>query len=250
MPNITINNLKVQYVNKKKSVYTAIDNLSLDLKDGSFNCVVGYSGSGKTTLLRSIAGFVDYEGEILFNGVDIDGVAIKDRNISMVTQNYVLYRSLTVFENIAFPLKVVGASKEEIIERVNEVANKLGIEHCLSRKPRQISGGQQQRVALARALIKKPDLYLFDEPLSNIDPLKRSEARILIKKMIKETNSTAIYVTHDLKEAMALADHLIVINDGKVEIEGKPLDVFNSNNPIVESLKGDMSNENLFNRDN
>ena len=111
MPNITINNLKVQYVNKKKSVYTAIDNLSLDLKDGSFNCVVGYSGSGKTTLLRSIAGFVDYEGEILFNGVDIDGVAIKDRNISMVTQNYVLYRSLTVFENIAFPLKVVGASK-------------------------------------------------------------------------------------------------------------------------------------------
>ena len=119
--------------------------------------------------------------------------------------------------------------------------DKLGIRHCLSRKPKHLSGGQQQRVALARALIKKPNLYLFDEPLSNIDPVKRSESRILIKKIIKETNATAIYVTHDVAEAMTLADNLIVLNDGKVEIEGAPMDVYNSGNPVVESLKGDKS---------
>ena len=152
---------------------------------------------------------------------------------------------MTVFENIAFPLKVAGASKDEIIRRVYEVADKLEIRHCLTRKPKHLSGGQQQRVALARALIKKPNLYLFDEPLSNVDPIKRSESRILIKKIITESNATAIYVTHDFTEAMTLADHIIVINDGKVEIEGAPMEVYKSSNPIVESLKGDTNNETL-----
>ena len=248
MANIKIENLTAKYKNKNKYDVVAIDNLSLELKDSSLNVIVGYSGCGKTTLLRCIAGLMDYEGYIYFNNVDVIGLPASKRNISMVTQNYILYRTMTIFENIAFPLKIAGASKEEIIERVNSVAKKLEIEHCLTRKPKHLSGGQQQRVALARALIKKPDLYLFDEPLSNLDVPKRTEARLLIKKIIQENNATAIYVTHDLKEALALADHLIVMNKGKIEIEGKPMDIYNSNNPIVESLKGEIVDETIFSR--
>ena len=246
MSNIKIENLTVQYTNKKKETVTALDNISLDIKDGTLNVIVGYSGCGKTTLLRSIAGLQEYDGYIYFDGVDADTLTVQQRNVSMVTQNYVLYRTMTVFENIAFPLNIAGASKDEIIERVYNVAERLGIKHCLSRKPKHLSGGQQQKVALARALIKKPDIYLFDEPLSNFDAQKRSESRILIKKIIKENNATALYVTHDFTEAMALADHLIVLNDGKIEIEGEPFEVYNSKNPIVESLKGDNIDETIF----
>ncbi len=238
MSNIKIENLTVKFESKKKPTVVALDNVSLDIKDATLNVIVGYSGCGKTTLLRSIAGLQEYEGYIYFDGVDGDTLSVQQRNVSMVTQNYVLYRTMTVFENIAFPLTIAGASKEEIIERVYYVAERLGIKHCLSRKPKHLSGGQQQKVALARALIKKPDIYLFDEPLSNFDAQKRSESRVLIKKIIKENNATALYVTHDFEEAMALADHLIVMADGKVVIEGEPLDVYNSGNEIVESLKG------------
>ena len=238
MSNIKIENLTVKFESKKKPTVIALDNVSLDIKDATLNVIVGYSGCGKTTLLRSIAGLQEYEGYIYFDGVDGDTLSVQQRNVSMVTQNYVLYRTMTVFENIAFPLTIAGASKEEIIERVYYVAERLGIKHCLSRKPKHLSGGQQQKVALARALIKKPDIYLFDEPLSNFDAQKRSESRVLIKKIIKENNATALYVTHDFEEAMALADHLIVMADGKVVIEGEPLDVYNSGNEIVESLKG------------
>ena len=238
MSSIKIENLTVKFESKKKPTVVALDNVSLDIKDATLNVIVGYSGCGKTTLLRSIAGLQEYEGYIYFDGVDGDTLSVQQRNVSMVTQNYVLYRTMTVFENIAFPLTIAGASKEEIIERVYYVAERLGIKHCLSRKPKHLSGGQQQKVALARALIKKPDIYLFDEPLSNFDAQKRSESRVLIKKIIKENNATALYVTHDFEEAMALADHLIVMADGKIVIEGEPLDVYNSGNEIVESLKG------------
>ncbi len=246
MPVIKIENLTVKFKEKKNKEVVALENLSLEIKDKFLNVILGYSGSGKTTLLRSIAGLQDYEGTIYFDGIDVDNLSVQKRNIAMVTQNYALYPSMTVFENIAFPLKVLGASKEEIISRVYEIAEKLDIKHCLSRKPKKLSGGQQQRVALARAMVKKPDLYLFDEPLSNLDTIKRSEARILIKKIIKERNATALYVTHDFTEAMALADYLIVINDKRVEIEGTPLEIYESNNPIVESLKGDMLDETIF----
>ena len=246
MSNIKIENLTVNYTNKKKTTVTALDNISLEIKDGTLNVIVGYSGCGKTTLLRSIAGLQEYDGHIYFDGIDADTLTVQQRNVSMVTQNYVLYRTMTVFENIAFPLNIAGASKEEIIERVYDVAERLGIKHCLSRKPKHLSGGQQQKVALARALVKKPDIYLFDEPLSNFDAQKRSESRLLIKKIIKENNATALYVTHDFTEAMALADHLIVLNNGKIEIEGEPLEVYNSKNPIVESLKGDNIDETIL----
>ena len=238
MPKITINNLKVTYQNKKKSEVVALEDFNCVIEPGSFNVVVGYSGCGKSTLLKAIAGLIEYEGEIYFDSTDISNLTIKERNISFVTQNYALYPHLNIFDNIAFPLTISQAPKKEIIERVTEVAKYLGIEHCLTRKPKHLSGGQQQKVALARAMVKKPQLYLFDEPLSNFDQPKRYEARQIIRKAVKDYAATAIYVTHDFTEAMALADNIIVISDKKVEISGRPLDVYNSGNPVVEDLKG------------
>lgn len=243
MSNIKIENLNVTYYPKKKDPVVALENINLKIKDNSLNVILGYSGCGKTTLLRCIAGFQDYEGTIYFNNVDADTLTVPARNIAMVTQNYVLYKTMTIFENIAFPLTIAGAPKDEIIERVNSVAERLDIKHCLTRKPKHLSGGQQQRVALGRALVKKPDIYLFDEPLSNLDPLIREDIRLLIKKIIKENSATAIYVTHDFNEAMALADYLIVMNNKKIEIEGTPKEVYDSKNKIVESLKGESLNE-------
>ncbi len=245
MPKITIQNLKVTYVNKKKSEVTALENFNCVMEPDSFNVIVGYSGCGKTTLLRAIAGLIDYDGEIFFDNKDISEISIKDRNIALVSQNYALYPNMTIFDNIAFPLSLAQAPRAEIIERVNEVASYLGIAHCLTRKPKHLSGGQQQKVALARAMIKKPQLYLFDEPLSNFDLPKRYEARMMIRKAVKDYSATAIYVTHDFSEAMSIADNIIVINDGKVEISGKPLDVYNSKNPVVEELKGIVDYEQL-----
>jgi len=245
MPNIKIENLTVRFENKKKATVTALENLNLEITNDSFNVIVGYSGCGKTTLLRCIAGLQDYEGIITFDDVDVESMTVQKRNVAMVTQTYALYPKMSIFDNIAFPLSIAGAPKEEIIKRVNEVAETLNIKHCLTRKPKHLSGGQQQRVALARALIKKPNIYLFDEPLSNFDYPTRIESKLLILKMVKDTQSTAIYVTHDFSEAMSIADRIIVINDGKVEIEGTPLEVYNSGNEIVESLKGAYDAESL-----
>ena len=245
MPRITINNLKVTYKNKRKSEVVALDNFNCVIEPDSFNVVVGYSGCGKTTLLKCIAGLIDYEGDIYFDSKDVYDLSIKERNIAMVSQNYALYPHMTIFDNIAFPLSLAQAPKREIVERVNEVAKYLGIEYCLTRKPRHLSGGQQQKVALARAMVKKPQLYLFDEPLSNFDSPKRREARIMIRKAVKDYAATAIYVTHDFSEAMAIADNIIVISNGKVEISGKPFDVYNSGNQVVEDLKGISQDEQL-----
>jgi len=243
MPNIKIEDLRVTFTPKKKTTVTALDGINLDLKEDTFNVVVGYSGCGKTTLLRCLSGLQDYDGKIYFDGVDMDDVPTQKRNTAMVSQNYVLYPKMTIFENIAFPLLIAGAPKGEIVERVNEVAERLGIKHCLSRKPKHLSGGQQQRVAIARALVKKPTVYLFDEPFSNFDYPTRIESKLLIRKIVKDTQATAVYVTHDFSEAVSIADHLIVINDGKVEIEGDPLDVYNSDNEVVKSLKGIVDEE-------
>ena len=181
MPKITIKNLKVTYKNKRKSEVVALDNFNCVIEPDSFNVVVGYSGCGKTTFLRCIAGLIDYDGSIYFDDDNVDKLSPKERNIAFVSQNYVLYPRMTIFDNIAFPLVNKGASKEEIVKRVYEVADRLDIRYCLSRKPKHLSGGQQQRVALARALVKKPSIYLFDEPLSNLDNINRIEAKKLIK---------------------------------------------------------------------
>ena len=238
MPKITVSDVTVTYRNKKSDEVTALDGISAEFLSGAFNVIVGYSGGGKTTLLKCIAGLVGYDGEVLFDGVDVGGSAPSQRNISYVSQEYVLYPHLTVFDNIAFPLKNMGAPKKEITERVKAIAEILELTHCLTRKPKHLSGGQQQRVALARALVKNPEICLFDEPLSNTDPQLRYRERRFIKDAVKRYGCTSVYVTHDFSEAMALADNLTVISDGKCVLQGEPMQVYNSGNAVVESLKG------------
>ena len=239
MPLIEIKNLTYQYKkNKNNNIVTAIDDLSCSFIDGAFNVIVGPSGCGKTTLLRIIASLLEpYEGEVLTDLVDIKKFSIQERRLAFVSQEYVLYPHLTVFDNIAFPLKTIRADREEIIRRVYEVAEEMNLMDCLPRKPRYLSGGQKQRVALARAIIKNADLFLFDEPLSNIDPLLRNEQRLFIKQTMTNHAATVIYVTHDFKEAMALADYLYVMDNGKIVVSGRPLDVFESGNEVVEAFK-------------
>lgn len=241
MPSVIIENLSVSYKAGKKGKVEALRNVSLTFSDAEFHAVIGPSGSGKTTLLRSILGQVDYSGSILLNDIDIANLTLPERNLSYVSQNYVLYPSMTVFDNIAFPLKMAGASREDIIARVEAVATELGIHHCLSRRIRQLSGGQQQRIALARALIKKPSLLLFDEPLSNLDVPERASARLLIKKLALQNHITAIYVTHELQEALALGDDVFYLEKGQILYEGTPQEMAQSHDPLVEELLKDSS---------
>ena len=235
MPDISIKNLRVEYINKKQ-VVTALDGFNATFKSGVINVIVGYSGCGKTTLLKAIAGLVDYDGQILFDDKDIIKLDVNERNVGFVSQEYVLYTNMTIFDNIAFPLKMKKLPRDEIIAMVVSLAKEFGIAHCLTRKPKQLSGGQKQRVALVRALVKKPDICLLDEPLSNVDEQRRSEMRAYIKGYLKKNNCTALYVTHNVAEAMSLADTLTVINYGKNEISGEPMAVYNSCNATVESL--------------
>jgi len=237
MPELKIKDLTVEYYdNKTKDYYKALDNLSVTFENNTFNVVIGYSGCGKTTLLKTICGFLDYEGEILFGNVNANELTIPERNIAYVSQNYSLYPHMTVFDNIAYPLKIKGAPREEIIECVKKVDKDLGLEYLLTRKPKQLSGGQQQRVALARAIVKKPSIYIFDEPLSNIDYEMRREERIFIKQTVDKYKATAIYVTHDITEAMVLADKIFVIDNGKIVEQGNPEQVYESDNEVVKEL--------------
>lgn len=236
MPQIDIENLTVEYSNGKEKV-VALDNLSVTLLANSFNVIVGYSGCGKTTLLRAIAGQLNHDGKILFDGEDIRSVSVQKRRMAFVSQQYVLYSNKTIFDNIAFPLKIQGRSKTEIITAVRDIAAKLDLTACLTRKPKHLSGGQQQRVALAKALVKCPSVCLLDEPFSNVDVQQRLRSRVLTKQTLTSCNCTAVYVTHDLTEAMSLAERLIVMDGGKVVECGTPLEVYNCGNPIVESMK-------------
>lgn len=236
MPNIKLENLTVVFRNKEELVY-ALNDVNLEFESNAFNVIIGYSGSGKTTLLKSIAGLLEYNGSLFIDGIESEKIETKDRNMAYVSQEYVLYPHMTIFDNIAFPLKMINASKKEIIERVKDVAEKLELTHCLTRKPKHLSGGQQQRVALARALVKRPSICLFDEPLSNLDEQFRSEARIFIKKIMTAYSCTAIYVTHNITEAMSLADKLFLFDKGEMILSGDPLTLYNSHNHVMESLK-------------
>lgn len=239
MATIKITDLTVSFSSKKKGTIIALDKVNAVFNNGDFNVILGPSGCGKTTLLRTIAGLQEYEGEILYDSVDADELSFKARNISYVTQSYSLYSHLNIFDNIAFPLKTIGATKEEIIPRVMDLAKQLDIEICLNRKPRQLSGGQQQRAALARALIKKPSVCFLDEPLSNIDVQQRETARVLMKKTLKLNGCTVVYVTHDFSEAMALADKVFIMNNGKIIKSGTPMEIYNNNNDAtIQALKG------------
>lgn len=192
MSELKTENLTVAYKSRKSAV-TAIDGLTAVFPSDSFNVIVGYSGCGKTTLLKSVLGLLGYSGHIFFDGEQIDGKDVNKRNFSYVSQEYALYSHLTVFDNIAFPLKVMGADKTETRKRVGDVAAMLDIAHCLTRKPKHLSGGQQQRVAIARALIKRPRLCLFDEPLSNIDVGIIAVVRVVIS--VAENTGAVKWVT-------------------------------------------------------
>jgi len=201
----------------------ALNRVDCTFEDGQLTVLVGPSGCGKTTLLRMIAGLEEpTEGAILVAGEDISDAPPWERNVAMVFQSYALYPHMTVFRNLSFPLEAAKVRKEEIKRRVNQTAKILQIEELLQRKPRELSGGQMQRVALGRAIIREPDVFLMDEPLSNLDAKLRVLMRAELKHLQAELGVTTIYVTHDQAEAMTLADKLIVMNAGRIQQIGKP----------------------------
>lgn len=205
----------------------AVNNFNIEVQDGAFAVLVGPSGCGKTTILRAIAGLLKVsEGQIYIGDRLVNNLPPKDRSIAMVFQDYALYPHMTVFDNIAFNLKLKKVPKKEIYERVMEVASILGIKPYLQRKPRQLSGGQRQRVALGRAIVRRPEVFLFDEPLSNLDAKLRAEMRAELKSFHKRFGITTIYVTHDQIEAMSMASQLCVIRDGVLQQSGHPLEIY------------------------
>ena len=219
--------VRVNKLVKKFSGVSAVDGISMDVNKGEFVVLLGPSGCGKTTTLRCIAGLEDPdEGDIFIEGVRVNDMEPKERNVAMVFQNYALYPHMTVYNNIAYPLKMRKMGKKETDKSVKEISKLLGIERLLSRKPRELSGGEQQRVALGRALVRQPRVFLMDEPLSNLDMKLRIYMRTELKRLQKEIGTTTIYVTHDQTEAMALADRIIVINEGKVQQEGSPSEIY------------------------
>lgn len=238
MTKLEAKNLTVTYTDKKLGDTVAVNKINTVFQSGEFSVILGQSGSGKTSLIRALSGLQEYEGEILYDGIDADNIPFRKRNIAYVTQNYSLYSHLNVFDNIAFPLKTIGASREEIIERVLGLADQLDISVCLNRKPRQLSGGQQQRVALARALIKKPSICFMDEPLSNIDPKQRERVRALMKKTLKLNGCTVIYITHDYSEAVGLADRIFVMDKGRIIACGTPEEINLCTDERIQPLKG------------
>lgn len=219
----------VQNVVKRFGATAAVRGVTLDIADGEFVVLVGPSGCGKSTTLRMIAGLEEIsEGEILIGGVPMASVAPKDRNVAMVFQNYALYPHMTVEKNMSFGLRLRHTPKNQIRHRVSEAAEILGITELLQRRPRELSGGERQRVAMGRAIVRKPNVFLFDEPLSNLDAKLRVKMRTEIKRLHQSLGATTIYVTHDQVEAMTLADRMVVMNKGRIEQVGAPLRVYDS----------------------
>ncbi len=206
----------------------AVQDFNIDIKDNEFIVLVGPSGCGKSTTLRMIAGLEDIsDGELYIDGKLCNDIEPKNRDIAMVFQSYALYPHLSVYDNIAFPLKIKKVSKEEIDKKVKEAAETLDITEYLNRKPKNLSGGQRQRVAIGRAIVRNPKVLLMDEPLSNLDAKLRNQMRAEIIKLRKKINTTFIYVTHDQVEAMTLGDRIVVMKDGVVQQIGTPQEVFN-----------------------
>ncbi len=219
---------------------TAVSDFSLDIEDQEFIIFVGPSGCGKTTTLRMIAGLEEItEGEVYIADKLVNDVAPKDRDIAMVFQNYALYPHMTVYENMAFGLKLRKTRKDEIKRRVSEAAKILDIEHLLDRKPKALSGGQRQRVALGRAIVREPQVFLMDEPLSNLDAKLRVQMRTEISKLHKRLKTTFIYVTHDQTEAMTMGTRIVVMKDGFIQQVDSPQDLYERpNNMFVASFIG------------
>ncbi len=224
MANITLKSVKKSY--GKLQVVHGVD---ADIDDGEFIVIVGPSGCGKSTLLRMIAGLeIISGGEVWINGKLVNNLEPKDRDIAMVFQNYALYPHMSVYENMAYGLKIRKLSKDDIEARVQKAAKILELGSLLQRKPRELSGGQRQRVAMGRAIVREPAVFLFDEPLSNLDAKLRVQMRLEIQKLSRELKTTSIFVTHDQVEAMTLAHRMIVMNAGRVEQIGAPMEVYDN----------------------
>jgi multiple sugar transport system ATP-binding protein len=217
----------IRGVAKRFGGTTVIHGVDIDIADGEFAVLVGPSGCGKTTLLRMIAGLEEIsDGEILIGDRVVNRIAPKERDIAMVFQNYALYPHMTVRDNMSFSLRLANADKATIEQRVARAADILGLGKLLDRYPRQLSGGQRQRVAMGRAIVRDPQVFLFDEPLSNLDAKLRVQMRTEIKELHQRLKTTSVYVTHDQIEAMTMADMIVVMKDGVVEQKGGPLDLY------------------------
>ena len=212
---------------KRHGSFTALHGVDLDIEPGEFFALLGPSGSGKTTTLRILAGLEAHDaGRVLLDGDDVTAREPGERDVAMVFQSYALYPHMSVFDNIAFPLRMVGSAKDDIARAVRDAAAKVRIDHLLERRPGQLSGGQQQRCALARAIVRKPRLFLLDEPLSNLDAKLRLETRVELRKLQRALGVTAVYVTHDQEEAMTIADRLAIFMEGRIVQVGRPQDIF------------------------
>ena len=218
----------IRNLNKMYNEVHAVKGVNLEIRDREFVVLVGPSGCGKTTTLRMVAGLESItSGDILIGETVVNDLPPMDRDIAMVFQNYALYPHMSVYDNMAFGLKMRKFPRAEIGQRVRDAADILGIENLLQRKPRQLSGGQRQRVALGRAIVRHPQVFLFDEPLSNLDAKLRVQMRVELKKLHSRLGTTAVYVTHDQVEAMTLGDRVVVMRDGLVQQVGEPLDLYN-----------------------
>lgn len=225
MANVTLKNICKEYPNG----YKATKDVNIDIQDKEFVVLVGPSGCGKSTTLRMIAGLEEISsGDLYIGEKKVNDVAPKDRDIAMVFQNYALYPHMTVYDNMAFGLKLRKMPKNEIDAKVKEAAKVLDLDHLLSRKPKMLSGGQRQRVALGRAIVREPKVFLMDEPLSNLDAKLRTQMRTEISKLHKKLGTTFIYVTHDQVEAMTMGDRIVVMKDGVVQQTDAPKDIYDS----------------------
>jgi multiple sugar transport system ATP-binding protein len=238
MASITLSGLKKSY--GRADVIKGVD---IEIEDGEFVVFVGPSGCGKSTLLRMIAGLEDIsDGDLTIGGRRVNDLPPKDRGVAMVFQSYAIFPHMTVRENVAFGLTIAGDSKEVKAAKVAEAARILQMEHLLDRRPSQLSGGQRQRVAIGRAIVRKPEVFLFDEPLSNLDAALRMDMRMEIGKLHKALGATMIYVTHDQVEAMTLADKIVVLKDGLVQQVGSPMELYhNPANAFVAGFLGSPS---------
>lgn len=235
MPKIKIENLNFSYKKGKQKIDVFKD-FNVEFLSNKINVILGESGCGKTTLLKCISGLNNYEGVIYFDSLNVNSLAVQERNIGYINQNFAMYPHMTLFDSIAYPLKVMGTNIREIRERVFNIASEFNIDELLSRKPKQVSLGELQRGALARALIKNPSICLFDEPLSNLDAINRTNFRHYLKKYLTTNITTVIYVTHSLEEATSLADKIFMLKDGKIIFEGSPKQLVLSKDSYIKEI--------------
>lgn len=239
-----MSNVSLNQVTKSFGNVTVIPPLDLEIPEGSFTVFVGPSGCGKSTLLRMIAGLEDItSGQMCIGGMDVARKEPSERGIAMVFQSYALYPHMTVAQNIGFPLRVEKRSKEEIEAAVQHAANLLQLTDYLDRKPKDLSGGQRQRVAIGRAIVRKPKVFLFDEPLSNLDAALRGQMRVELADLHRSMDATMIYVTHDQVEAMTMADQIVVLRAGKIEQVGSPLELYER--PMTTFVAGFIGSPNM-----